>query len=316
MRIFVAGATGAIGSRLVPMLAQNGHEVVGSTRSAAKADEVRKLGAEPVVLDALDRDAVIAAVVQAKPDVIIHQLTAISGKPDIKHFDRYFAATNRLRFEGTDNLLAAAHQAGVRRFVAQSYTGWPNQRSGGPVKTEDDPLDPRPAGAEQTLAGIRHVEEAVMAADYVQGVVLRYGTFYGPGNAIGTDMGRDGDMIELLRKRQFPIVGGGTGIWSFIHIDDAARAAVVAAEGGPEGIYNIVDDDPAPVHEWLPYLAEAVGAKPPLHLPKWLARPLIGEFGIAQMTEVRGSSNAKARRELGWTPSWPSWRRGFREGLG
>jgi len=313
MRIFVAGATGAIGRRLVPMLTKNGHEVVGTTRSPGKAHEVRDLGAEPAVVDGLDRDGVLEVVTQFKPDVVIHQLTAISGPPDIKHFDRYFAATNRLRTGGTDNLLAAAHQAGVRRFVAQSYTGWPNARTGGPVKTEDDPLPTEPVkGAAETLAAIRHTENAVTSADFVQGLVLRYGTFYGPGNGIG----RGGEMVDLLSKRRLPVVGGGAGVWSFIHIDDAASATVLAAEGGPEGIYNIVDDDPAPVHEWLPYLARALGAKPPLRLPAWLARPLIGEFGVIQMTQARGSSNAKARRELGWTPHFSSWRQGFLSGLG
>jgi nucleoside-diphosphate-sugar epimerase len=313
MRIFVAGATGAIGSRLVPMLAQNGHEVIGTTRSATKAREVRDLGAEPAVVDGLDRDGVLDAVTRAKPDVIIHELTAISGPFDLKHFDRFFAATNRLRVEGTDNLLAAAHEAGVRRFVAQSYTGWPNARTGGPVKTEDDPLVSEPGkDATQSLAAIRHVESAVTSAAYVQGLVLRYGSFYGPGNAVG----KGGEIIDMLRKRRFPIVGGGTGIWSFIHIDDAARATMRAAEGGPEGIYNIVDDDPAPVHEWLPYLAQAVGAKPPMRVPAWLARLLIGQFGVDQMTRMRGSSNAKARRELGWAPRFTSWRQGFKSGLG
>jgi nucleoside-diphosphate-sugar epimerase len=297
----------------VPILSQNGHEIVGTTRSAGKAGELRRLGAEPVVVDGLDRDGVIEAVAQAKPDVIIHELTAISGPPSIKHFDRYFAATNRLRIEGTDNLLAAAHQAGVRRFVAQSFTGWPSERSGGPVKTEDDPLDPHPAkGSEQSHAAIRHVEDAVMSAGYVQGVVLRYGGFYGPGNALG----KGGELVEMVRKRRLPIVGGGTGISSFVHIDDAARATALAAEGGPEGVYNICDDEPAPVNIWLPYLARVIGAKPPLRLPAWLVRPMIGEYGISMMTDVRGASNAKAHRELGWTLKYPSWRQGFRDGLG
>jgi nucleoside-diphosphate-sugar epimerase len=267
------------------------------------------LGARPVILDALDRDAVIKAVIDARPDVLIHQLTAIA-EINFRNVDASFASTNRLRTEGTDNLLAAAQLAGVPRVVAQSYTGWPNQRSGGPVKTERDPLDARALpGTEQTLAAIRHVESTVEAAG---GVVLRYGSFYGPGNALG----KGGEMLELVRKRRFPLVGGGTAIWSFIHIDDAAEATAIAAEGGPAGVFNIVDDEPAPVHVWLPYLATAVGAKPPLRMPAWLVRPMLGEVGVAAMTSIRGSSNAKARRELGWEPSYASWRVGFRTGLG
>jgi nucleoside-diphosphate-sugar epimerase len=313
MRIFLAGASGAIGRRLVPILAQNGHEVTGTTRSLGKADELRRLGAEPAIVDGLDRDAVIEAVAKAKPEVVIHQLTAISGSLDLRNLDRSFAATNRLRTEGTDNLLTAARLAGVRRFVAQSFTGWPYERTGGPVKTEDDPLDPRPAkGSQQSHAAIRHVENALTAAEYLQGVVLRYGGFYGPGNALG----KDGEMLDMLYKRRVPIVGGGAGVWSFIHIDDAASATALAAEGGPAGIYNICDDEPAPVHEWLPYLARVIGAKPPLRVPAWLVRPIVGEFGISFMTKARGSSNAKAHRELGWTLKYPSWRQGFRDGLG
>ena len=309
MRIFLAGASGAIGRSLIGALTRRGHEVTGTTRTPARADLLAGLGARPVVLDALDRDEVIKAVIDAQPDVLIHQLTAI-GTVDFRNVDASFAVTNRLRTEGTDNLLEAARAAGVRRLVAQSYTGWPNQRSGGPVKTEQDPLDPRAlSGTEQTLAAIRHVESTV---DEAGGVVLRYGSFYGPGNALG----RDGDMLELVRRRRLPLVGGGTAIWSFIHIDDAAEATAVAAEDGPTGVFNIVDDEPAPVHEWLPYLASAVGAKPPLRVPAWLVRPILGEVGVAAMTTIRGSSNAKARRELGWQPSFSSWRQGFRAGLG
>jgi nucleoside-diphosphate-sugar epimerase len=312
MRIFVAGATGAIGTRLVPMLVKNGHEVIGTTRSASRSGELRALGAEPAVVDGLDRDGVIAAVTQAKPDVIIHQLTAISDI-NVKNIDASFAMTNRLRTEGTDNLLAAAREAGVGRFVAQSYTGWPNARTGGPVKTEADPLDAHPAkGTEQTLAAIRHVESAVTTADYVHGIVLRYASFYGPGNALG----KGGEMFEMIRKRRFPIVGGGTGVWSFLHIDDAASATVLAAEGTQAGIFNVSDDEPAPVHEWLPYLAQVIGAKPPMRVPAWLARLLVGEAGVSAMTQVRGSANAKARKELGWAPRYASWREGFRHGLG
>ena len=309
MRIFIAGASGAIGRSLVAALTSRAHDVTGTTRTPAKADQLAALGARPVVLDALDRDQVIKAVADARPDVLIHQMTAIAAI-NFRDVDSSFAATNRLRTLGTDNLLEAADAAGVRRFVAQSYTGWPNQRSGGPVKTEEDPLDPDPLPhTERTLAAIRHVESTV---DKVGGVVLRYGSLYGPGNTLG----RGGDMLELVRKRRMPVVGGGDGIWSFIHVEDAAAATVLAAEDGPTGIFNIVDDEPAPVHEWLPYLSSVVGAKPPLRVPAWLVRPVLGAAGVAAMTAGRGSSNAKARREFGWTPRYGSWRDGFRSGLG
>jgi nucleoside-diphosphate-sugar epimerase len=313
MRIFVAGATGVVGRRLVPLLVRQGHEVVGTTHLATKVDAVRGLGAEPAVLDPLDHDQVTAAVAAAKPEVIVHQLTALSGPPDLRKFDRYFAMTNRLRLEGTDHLLAAAQAAGTRRFVAQSFTGWPNARIGGPVKTEEDPIDPRPTKASrETVAAIRHVESAVTSAHSTEGVVLRYGVFYGPGNALGTG----GQLVEMVRRRQLPVVGGGTGVWSFLHIDDAAEATAVAIERGVPGLYNIVDDDPAPVHQWLPYLAQVIGAQPPMRLPAWLARPMIGEHGVSVMTAIRGSSNARARRELGWKPRYASWRQGFRDALG
>lgn len=312
MRIFLAGATGAIGRRLVPMLVDAGHEVVGTTRSAAKQDAVHAAGATPVVLDALDGAAVKAAVAKAEPDVVVHQLTALTGQPDLKQFDTYFAGTNRLRTEGTDHLLAAARAAGVRRFVAQSYTGWPNPRSGGWVKTEEDGVDPEPtAASRQTVAAIAHVERTVTAARDIDGIVLRYGGFYGP----GTDFAPGGAIVDMIRSRKLPIVGGGTGVWSFIHIDDAARGTALAVEDAPPGLYNIVDDEPAPVSEWLPVLAQALGAKPPMRVPAWLVRPMLGEHGISLMTKIRGSSNAKARRVLGWTPAYPSWREGFRSGL-
>lgn len=313
MRVFVAGASGAIGRRLVPMLVDSGHKVVGTTRTPGHADTVRALGAEPAIMDALNRDEVMAAVDAATPDVVVHQLTSISGPTDLRNFDRYFAGTNRLRTEGTDNLLAAARAAGARRFVAQSFTGWPNERTGGPVKTERDPIDPHPAaGSRETLAAIAHLESAVTATTGIEGVVLRYGAFYGPGNALGTG----GELVEMIRKRRLPVIGRGTGVWSFIHIDDAARATVLAVEDGPPGLYNIVDDDPAPVRDWLPYLARVIGAKPPLRLPAWLVRPMVGAYGVVLMTDIRGSSNAKARAGLGWTPGYRSWRQGFRDGLG
>jgi 2-alkyl-3-oxoalkanoate reductase len=305
MRVFVTGATGAIGARLAPQLVERGHEVVGTSRSAEKADRLRAHGAEPVVLDVLDRDAVREAVLAARPDAIVHQATALAGMSDLKHFDRAFAETNRLRTEGTDALLAAATEAGVRRFVAQSYAGWPYARDGGPVKTEEDPLDPTPVPAmSETLAAMRHLEEAVVSAG---GLALRYGGFYGS---------PDDAQLELVRKRRLPIVGDGGGIWSFVHLEDAAAATVLALERGEPGIYNVVDDEPAPVREWLPALAATIGAKPPRRVPRWLARFLAGEAGVALMTEIRGASNAKAKRELGWTLRYPSWRQGFRAAYG
>jgi nucleoside-diphosphate-sugar epimerase len=314
MKVFVAGATGALGKRLVPALVANGHDVVGMTRTAAKQDLVRSLGARPVVADALDPDAVALAVAQAEPDVIVHQLTALSGAFDLRHPDRFFAMTNRLRTEGTDHLLAAGRAVGARRFVAQSYTGWPFARTGGPVKTEDDPLDPDPPETlRSTLEAIRHVERAVTAIDWGDGVVLRYGGFYGPGTSLSR--GPDGEMVEPIRKRQFPVIGGGGGVWSFIHIDDAAAATLAAVERGSTGIYQVVDDDPAPVRDWLPALASAVGAKPPRHVPRWLGRLAAGKAGAVMMTEMRGASNAKAKRELGWKLRYPSWRQGWTEGL-
>jgi 2-alkyl-3-oxoalkanoate reductase len=313
MRIFVAGATGALGRRLVPLLVQGGHQVTGMTRTAGKAAGLRAAGAEPVVADALDRDAVLRAVVAARPEVVVHELTALAQMTDFRRLDEGFALTNRLRTEGTDHLLAAARAAGARRFVAQSFAGWPFARVGGPVKTEDDPLDPDPpAQLRRTLDAIRHLESAVLGAEGLEGVVLRYGGFYGP----GTSAGEGGFMLEDLRRRRFPLVGAGTGVWSFVHIDDAATATMAAVERGAPGIYQIVDDDPAPVSEWLPALAAAVGARPPRRVPAWVARLAGGAHGVVLMTEVRGASNAKARRELGWRPAWPSWRQGFREGLG
>lgn len=301
MRVFVVGATGAIGTRLVPQLVERGHEVIGSSRSADKADSLRALAARPVALDVLDRDAVREAVAAARPDAIIHEATALAGLSDLKHFDRSFAETNRLRTDGTDALLAVAREIGVGRFVAQSFAGWPYARDGGPVKSEEDPLDPSPVSTmRETLAAIRHLEQAVADAG---GIVLRYGGFYGsPEDA----------QVELVRKRRFPIVADGGGIWSFVHLDDAAAATVLALERGVPGIYNIVDDAPAPVREWLPALAAAVGAKPPLRIPRSLARIVAGEAGVVLMTEIRGATNAKAKRELGWTLRYPSWRQGFR----
>ena len=305
MRVFVAGASGAIGARLVPQLVQRGHEVIGTSRSPRKAERLRALGAEPVALDLLDPDAVRKAMAAAEPDAIVQQATALTGASDLKHFDKTFAQTNRLRTEGTDALLAAGRSAGVNRFVVQSYAGWPYARVGGPVKTEEDPLDPEPAAEmRKTLAAIRHLEAAVLAEG---GIVLRYGGFYGS---------PDDPQLELVRKRQFPLVGDGGGVWSFVHLDDAASATVLALERGKTGIYNIVDDDPAPVREWLPALATVLEAKPPRKVPRWLARLVAGESGVVLMTESRGASNVKAKAELGWTLRYPSWRQGFRAAYG
>ena len=309
MKIFLAGATGVMGRHLIAPLIEAGHEVIGTTRSDAKAGAIRAAGGKPVVLDALDRDAVITAVTDAAPDVVIHQLTAIS-RADFKRFDDAFAVTNELRTKGLDYLLEAACQAGAKRFIAQSFTGWTNPHSGSAVKTEEDPLDPAPAAAAvRTLAAIRHVESTVPAAIGIDGLVLRYGSFYGP----GTSFDRGGEIYDAVTKRKLPIVGGGTGVFSFVHIKDAGRITAIAVERGRPGVYNVVDDEPAPVATWLPYYAEIIGAKKPLRAPAWLVRPMLGEFGVAMMTTMRGSANGKAKVEFGWTPSYPSWRDGFRE---
>jgi len=311
MKVFLAGASGALGRRLIPQLIEHGHSVVGTTRTDAKAGVLRDLGADPVVLDALDRDAVVDAVVQAQPDAIVHQLTALSDI-DFRKFERSFELTDRLRTEGTDNLLAAAEAVGVPHFVAQSYAGWPYARVGGPIKSEQEPLDPHPAPqTRRSLEAIRHLE---MRVTEYNGIVLRYGGFYGPGT--GFSLHPDGDMVEGIRKRKFPVVGPGTGVWSFVHIEDAASATVAATEHGERGIYNVVDDDPAPVSEWLPGAASAIGARKPMRLPRWVGRLAAGEAAVVMMNEVRGASNAKAKRELGWKPRYASWRQGFADGLG
>jgi 2-alkyl-3-oxoalkanoate reductase len=304
MRVFVAGASGAIGRLLVPALVAAGHEVTASTRKPANTTALSTAGATPVVLDGLDAMAVGEAVATAEPDVIVHQMTAIPASFGLRNFDKIFAITNELRTKGLDNLMAAAVATGAKRVIAQSYTGWPNIRTGGPVKTEEDPLDPNPpANQRASLAAIRHVEQAVQAAAGVTGLALRYGMLYGPGTA--------DEIAAMIRKRQFPLVGGGAGVWSFLHVEDAALATVAAVERGPAGIYNIVDDEPAPVSQWLPVVATVLGAKPPRRVPAWLGRIAAGEVGVSMMTQVRGSSNAKAKRELGWEPRWPSWREGF-----
>lgn len=304
MRVFVTGATGALGRYLVPGLVAAGHQVTATTRTAGKVCGLRTAGAEPVILDGLDRTAVLAAVRAAGPEVIVHQMTALAGLGGLRHLDRAFAATNQLRTRGTDNLLAAAVAAGTRRVVAQSYTGWPNEHSGGPVKTEDDPLDPSPVpSSARTLAAIRHVEQNVPRA-VPEGVVLRYGSFYGPGTSE--------EMLGRVRRRRLPLVGGGTGVWSFTEVTDAAAATVAAVGRGSPGLYNVVDSDPAPVAQWLPYLARVAGGKPPLSVPAGVGRLLAGDFVTAYLTTARGSANDKARHELGWEPRYPSWREGFR----
>ena len=305
MRIFVAGASGVIGRQLLPQLAAQGHQVTATTRSPAKTGLLRSLGAEPVVADGLDAAAVGEAVARAQPEVVIHQMTALSGPFSIRRFDKTFALTNRLRTEGTDQLLPAAVAAGARRFIAQSYGGWTGSRTGGPVKTEEDPLDPAPPAAmRQSMAAIRHLEQVVPAAP-LEGIVLRYGSLYGPG---AWDQ-----LVPVIRRGMFPVIGDGAGVWSFLHTSDAASATVAALDRGSPGLYNVADDEPAPVAEWLPFLAQEVGARPPRRVPVWLGRLLAGETGVVMMTQVRGCSNAKAKRELGWQPSRASWRQGFRE---
>jgi nucleoside-diphosphate-sugar epimerase len=308
MRVFVAGATGAIGRQLVPQLVAAGHKVSGMTRDRSKENLLQGLGATPLVADALDSNQVAEAVARAKPDVIVHELTAI-GTLDLRHFDRDFARTNRLRTEGTDHLLSAGRAIGVRRFVAQGIAGYGAYgRTGGLIKTEEDPLEADPVRPmRRTLAAARYLETAVLGADWTDGVVLRYGAFYGP----GTSLAPGEEQFELVRKRKFPLVGNASGVWSFIHVADAAQATVAAIESDSRGVYNVVDDDPTPVSEWLPVLAQQLGAKQPMRVPRFVGRVFAGAAGVAMMTEIRGASNAKVKSELGWLPQFPSWRQGF-----
>ncbi|MGB0084942.1 MAG: NAD(P)-dependent oxidoreductase [Rhodomicrobiaceae bacterium] len=312
MRIFVAGATGAVGRRLVPLLVSAGHSVAGLTRTREKSATIRKLGGEAVIADGLDAEAIHAAVGSVKPDVIVHEMTDLKGASDLRDFDRSFASSNRLRTQGTDNLLAAARAAGVKRFVAQSFCGWPYAREGGEIKSETDPLDASPPQElRRTLDAIRHLENVVTGSSVPEGIVLRYGGFYGPHTGLF-----NGPTVQQIRRRRVPVIGDGNGWWSFVHIDDAAKATALAIERGKAGnIYNIVDDEPAPVRKWLPALAKLLGAKPPFHLPAWLAHILVGEHLVVLMTQVRAGSNAKAKRELGWQPEHASWRQGFAEVL-
>jgi 2-alkyl-3-oxoalkanoate reductase len=302
MRVFVAGAAGVVGRYLIPALAADGHEVTGTTRSPDNSKKIRDLGATPAIVDGLDRESVLRAVAEARPEVVIHEMTALTNLKDFRHFDREFAVTNELRARGTDYLLEAARQAGTARFIAQSYASWADI-GGGTGTTEDGPIDLTPPREQrESVAAIRHLESVVMDNG---GIALRYGGFYGHGAS--------DDMLGLIRKRRFPVVGGGTGVWSFCEVTDAVAATVAAVTQGGPGIYNVVDDEPAPVAEWLPYLAGLLGARPPMRVPSWVGRALAGEVVVAMMTQMRGSSNAKAKRELGWTPRYASWREGFRE---
>lgn len=312
MRVFVAGSTGAIGKLLVPLLIENGHEVVALVHTNKKVKEVEVIGAKAAVADALDKDELTAAIRRAEPEVIIHELTALAGISNFKKFDEEFALTNRFRTEVADTMLAAARMVGTRRFIAQSFCGWPFAREGGPVKTEEDPLDPDPpASFSKTLAAIRYLENTVQKTTDLQALALRYGFFYGP----GTGIARDSAIVNLVRKRRMPIVGDGAGVWSFIHIEDAAWATVAALSRGAPGIYNVVDDEPAPVSSWLPFLAEVLDAKPPWKVPVWLGKLALGDGSVSMMTRIRGGSNAKVKGELGWQPIYPSWRDGFVEEL-
>ena len=312
MRVFVAGATGAIGSPLVATLIRRGHEVTGTTRSIEHARALESAGATPTLMDALDPVAVKDAVAQAEPDVIVHELTAIPPEFNPRRFDQAFAQTNRLRTQGTDHLVAAAEAAAVRRFVTQSFAAWPYARHGSWVKTEDNPLDDDPpAQVRHTLDSIRYLERETLDGPF-DGLALRYGGFYGPGSGLD----RTGPIANSVRRRRFPIVGSGEGVWSFIHLIDAVEATALAVERGAPGVYNVTDDEPAPVRDWLPVFADAIGAPPPRHVPVWVGRLFGGELGVTMMTELRGASNEKAKRELGWELRYPSWRQGFRDGLG
>lgn len=312
MKVLVAGASGAVGKTLLPALLKRGHSVIGLVRSARSSLQVSEQGASPIVVDALDRQAVIDAFRRVKPDVVIHQLTALPQKTDLRDFDGVFRQTNLLRTEGTDNLIAGAREVGVRRFVAQSFCGWPYARVGGPVKTEDDPLDPNPLPAfRKTLEAIQYLEKAVSAAHDIAGVSLRYGPFYGP----GTFLSRGGSMVDDVMRRRFPVVGSGGGVWSFIHTVDVASATIAAIESDVTGTFNVVDDEPAAVKEWLPGLAAALGAKPPYRVPAFVARMILPKHLYLMMTDVRGGSNAKFKKMFSWQPQFSSWRDGFKSGL-
>ena len=305
MKVLIAGATGVIGRQLVPKLIADGHEVAGTTKTSVKEPMLREMGATPLIVDILDPEAVARAVAEFEPEVIVHEATALSSV-DMRHFERSFAVTNRLRTEGTDHLLAAGRAVGVKRFVAQSFAGWPFARTGSLIKTEEDPLDPNPIEAMRTtIAAIRHLEAAILGADWTEGIALRYGGLYGPGTSLDS---AGGEMTEMIRRRFFPIVGDGNGMFSFIHVADAADATLAAVERGTRGVYHIVDDEPAPIREWLPVVADRLGAKPPFRIPRWLGRLVGGEMIVTMSTETRGASNERAKRVLGWTPRHASWR--------
>ncbi len=311
--VFVAGATGALGKRLIPLLVEEGYDVTAMTRSETKAQALRAYGVQATVADGLDRSAVIRAVVASEPEFVIHEMSGLSGVTSLRTFDRQFAITNRLRTDGTDHLLEGARAAGARRLVAQSFGNWNYERTGSPTKTEEDPLDPcPPADQRESLSAICRLEATVLGSDGIEGVALRYGNLYGP----GTGFALDGDLVGLVRRRRLPVIGSGRGIWSFVHVDDAASATVAALELAHPGVYNIADDDPAPVCDWLPELARVLGAKPPRHVPEWLGRLAAGEAAVSMFTQIRGAENHKAKRELGWMPGYSSWRDGFRMGLG
>jgi nucleoside-diphosphate-sugar epimerase len=312
MKVFLAGGTGAVGRRLVPMLVAAGYEVSATTRSADKARLLYELGATPYEVDGLDREQILRAMRLAEPEIVVHQMTALTGATNLRKFDAVFAQTNRLRTEGTDHLLAAARSVGARRVVAQSFGNWNYERTGAPVKTESDPLDATPPRSmRETLSAIVHLESAVLGSEGLEGLALRYGNLYGP----GTSTAEDGDLVAMARKRRLPLIGSGAGVWSFIHVDDAAEATLAAIEQGAPGIYNIADDEPAPASTWVPALTDAVGAPSPRHVPTWLGRLAAGEALVSMFTATRGASNAKAKRELDWKPRYSSWRDGFHEGL-
>ena len=313
MKVFVAGSTGAIGRSLLPLLIEKRHDVVALVRTPARAKDVEALGARAAVADALDPDGLRAAIRRAAPEAVIHELTSLKGVTNFRRFDQTFALTNRFRTRTLDTMLAAARSIGVRRFIAQSYCGWPYAREGSPVKTEDDPLDPTPpASFRESLAAIRYLEDTIRQTRDIQAFALRYGNLYGP----GTDISAEGTVADLVSRRKLPLFGSGAGVWSFIHVRDAASATVAAMSRGSPGIYNVVDDEPVPVNVWLPALANALGARPPRRLPAWVGALLLGDGGLSMMTLARGGSNAKSKRELAWQPSFASWRRGFVEGLG
>jgi nucleoside-diphosphate-sugar epimerase len=312
MRIFFAGATGVIGRRVLPLLVAGGHEVTAMTRSDSRAGALRESGAAPVVCDVFDADGLRSAMEAARPEVVLHELTDLPPALDPRKLEEQAAGNDRIRTEGTRNLVAGAVAAGARRMVAQSIA-FAYEPTGSDLKTEDDPLwDDAAWPLKRSVEALRELDDAVTRTAGIEGLVLRYGFFYGPGSAYAPD----GHFAREARRRRFPVVGKGTGIFSFIHVDDAAAATVAAIERGAPGIYNVVDDEPAPFREWVPAYAEALGAKRPRRVPVWLARLVAGGYSVHLATEMHGAANAKAKAELGWEPRYPSWREGFRTALG